>query len=165
MQTKRTKKLEKVRTQKAQMPKRPQTPYGLYYLSELQNFKNACKEKWTQLSDKKKIVFITEAQEQYKEYEKEYKKFIVANPELARQKFTKPVLLKQDIVILERAAGKPNKPPRSLYSYFASVNLLTEEIKNLPKKERFVHISVLWKEMPDDEKRKFKEQWISVRFF
>lgn len=148
-------------------PKKPMTPFGLFYVSQLKTidtsnidknlFKEACKEQWKNLSDKNKVIWINWAEEQENKYREELKKLKMQNPKFNAPE-VKSVLTKDEKLLKERMAGKPVKPPTSVYSLFSQVMLQSEEIKNVQPQQRMTYIANNWRNCSDEDKRIYRER-------
>ncbi|XP_018571323.1 nucleolar transcription factor 1-A-like [Anoplophora glabripennis] len=150
---------------KERIPKRPPPPFHYYYLSELENqkevddrlaFKELCKERWKQLPDEKKVVWINNAEIEYAKYEEALTKYRQSHPD-SIQNTHKPILTKEEIQIKDRVAGKPSKPPGSAYNLYARILLQSEEIKSVPIRDRLNFVSNRWKNCPEHQKKQYKD--------
>ncbi|KAJ8981486.1 hypothetical protein NQ317_007012 [Molorchus minor] len=152
---------------KERIPKKTSPPFQYYYLSELDKadktvedkaaFKEECKERWKLLNDREKITWINYAEQQYNQYEESMKTYMQNHPDY-KQNPAKPILTKEDIQIKERSAGKPSKPPNSSYSHYARLILQSDEIKDVPVRDRLVYVANKWKTVPEEHKKQLKEQ-------
>ncbi|KAJ8893147.1 hypothetical protein PR048_005730 [Dryococelus australis] len=144
---------------------KPLTPFKLFLSEEINRHtedplfdRNAvtehCKEKWRNMADKKKVVWINWALENEAKYLDELKSL---NPDINLSKI-KPVVTKEEKNLAEKVAGKPGKPPNSGYSLFSRIMLMSPEIKQIMCRERMNVISRLWKSLNDEEKSKYQEQ-------
>lgn len=101
---------------KEKPPKRPENPYRLF-IKEEQNreeileedkaeFKEVCREKWNQMSDEKKLVWINLAEERHMQYETEMKDFMARHPEYTpKSRSRKSVLSRQEVMLKDKLAG------------------------------------------------------------
>ncbi|XP_044759492.1 nucleolar transcription factor 1-A-like [Coccinella septempunctata] len=150
-------------------PLRPSTPFMLYFKSQLRKngnseskdvnndnaFKEQCKIQWKQLSMKKKMLWITKAEQDVARYEDEMKEYILKHPNYHHIP-VKSILNKEEVALKEKYSGKPDKPPTSAYSLFSKNLLQSDEIKKINFKDRMNHVSSLWKNCTEEEKNKFK---------
>ncbi|XP_030748512.1 nucleolar transcription factor 1-like [Sitophilus oryzae] len=164
------KKEPKIKKEKP--PNKPETPYRLYMLAELNKepideqykteFKELCREKWKQMPDGKKLVWINLAEEHLLKYNEELKSYMARYPEYIPKLPTKPFLSREELNLKDKLAGKPKKPPTTAYSLFMSTVMQSEEIANIPIKERMNYCSVKWKHMNDEEKDQYRTQLIDI---
>ncbi|KAJ8926901.1 hypothetical protein NQ314_020753 [Rhamnusium bicolor] len=153
---------------KERIPKRPPPPFQYFYLSELKTqpqtgeeanklaFKELCKERWKQLADKNKLIWINCAEMEYAKYEEELKTYVQNHPDYVHNPH-KPILTKEEIQIKERVAGKPSKPPSSAYNLFARMLLQSDEIKSIPVRDRLNFVSNQWKNCAEEEKKQYRD--------
>lgn len=147
-------------------PLRPHPPFHYFYISELEKdnvedkikFKEICKERWKQLPERNKLVWIHYAEAEIAKYEEDLEDYVKLHPDFVKNP-VKPVLSKEDKQIKDRAAGKPVKPPGSAYNLFASKLLQSDEIKKVPVRDRLVFVSNQWKYCSDDEKKYYKDMY------
>lgn len=129
----------------------------------------AAKEKWRNLSEKKKLVFINWALEDSRRYQDELKVYMLEHPDYVPPGSGKPqksILNKEEKTIKERLSGKPVKPPNSAYSLYSRLMLQSDpSVKKLPPKERMAEISRKWKGISDLQKQKFEENVRQVNFW
>ncbi|XP_022901172.1 nucleolar transcription factor 1-like isoform X2 [Onthophagus taurus] len=157
------------------VPKKPNTPFMLFYESELENldkktkdkdsnkeFKDLCKEKWKDMTDKKKVIYINWSLDQENKYYDELKMYKMQNPNFVPLP-KKSVLTKEEKMLRERIAGKPLKPPNSAYSLYSRMMLQSDEIKNINPKDRMVYIADKWKSCSDEEKKDYNDRIVHLR--
>ncbi|XP_063234942.1 upstream-binding factor 1-like protein 1 [Bacillus rossius redtenbacheri] len=148
---------------------KPLTPFKLFLGEEVNRHKNDpefnrnaltehCKEKWRNMVDQKKVVWINRALEKEAKYFEELKSL---DPDIDLLKM-KPVVTKEEKNLAEKAAGKPGKPPNSGYSLFSRIMLMSPEMKQIEAKERMNVISRLWKSLKEEEKLKYRDQAVSM---
>ncbi|CAH0562429.1 unnamed protein product [Brassicogethes aeneus] len=152
---------------KERVPKKPSTPFGFYYQSELtkenipdaekQQFKERCKSRWKEMSDKKKLIWITWAEEQNALYESNLQTYKANHPDYVVNHTTKLILTKEEKSVKERVAGKPIKPPVSAYALFSRNVLQTPQVKDIPNKERWNFVAAQWKTCSEEEKKHYKD--------
>ncbi|KAJ8923744.1 hypothetical protein NQ315_010325 [Exocentrus adspersus] len=147
---------------KERVPKRPPPPFHYYYKSELENqkekpdpqaFKEICKERWKELADEKKSFGFIKLKRNMPST-----KYTQNHPENLQNPH-KSILTKEEYEIKARLSGKPIKPPGSAYNLFSRDMLHSEDIKNVPMKERLVFVSNQWKTCPDDTKKIYKDRF------
>lgn len=152
-------------------PVRPSTPFALYFKNQLRKnsnasnndinsdgaFKEQCKAQWKELSMKKKMLWITKAEQDKARYEEELKEYCSKHPNYIPLPF-KNILTKEEIALKEKYSGKPDKPPSNSYSLFSKKLLQSEEIKKISAKERMNHIATLWKNCSEEERNKYKAE-------
>nr|CAD7602160.1 unnamed protein product [Timema genevievae] len=164
-------KVSKSKEPKQQMeigPRKPMTPFKLFLADKMNSHKNDSdfdrhaftekyKKQWRDMSDKKKVIWINWAMEEESKYQEELKDYMTENPDFAPAP-VKTVLTKEEKNLVERVAGKPEKPPNSGYSLFSRIMLMSAEMKHIASKERMAEISRLWKSFSKDEKNSYQEQ-------
>lgn len=155
---------------KDKLPTRPHPPFHYFYVSELEKenvedkskFREVCKERWKQLPERNKLVWIHYAEAEIAKYEEELQQYIINHPEFVKNPL-KPILSKEDMQIKDRAAGKPIKPPGSAYNLFASKLLQSDEIKKVPVRDRLIFVSNQWKYVTEEEKKYYVDMYNELR--
>lgn len=151
-------------------PAKPVTPFKMFYQDKLKRLKEEglpvptdflieCKEKWKDMSNRKKMPWIRWAHEAEVKYLEEIKLYTAENPNFEAPPF-KSVLSKAEKEILDRVEGKPDKPPNSAYSLFSRLMLKDPDIKERfeTPKQRLQEIARLWKEVPKLDKEQYAEK-------
>ncbi|KAL3274365.1 hypothetical protein HHI36_015763 [Cryptolaemus montrouzieri] len=152
-------------------PMKPRTPFVLYFENQMRKSVNSnnndiqaknslreqCREQWKQLSMKKKVLWITKAEEDLARYEEEVKQYTEGNPNFVPIS-VKHILSKDDIALKERYSGKPDKPPNSAYSLFSKIMLQSSEVKLINAKDRMNFIATQWKNCSEEDKNMYKNQ-------
>lgn len=150
-------------------PAKPSNPFMIYFKNQCRKngntskndvnsdnmFKEQCKQQWKQLSMKKKMLWITKAEQDVARYEEEMKEYILKHPNYNHIPI-KNILNKEEIALKERYSGKPDKPPTSAYSLFSKNLLQSDVIKKINYKDRMNHIATQWKNCTEEEKNKYK---------
>ncbi|KAK6619621.1 hypothetical protein RUM43_012378 [Polyplax serrata] len=152
-------------------PKKASNPFKLFLQEQLKKYGGAespdvkkaieekAKQKWKNLSDEKKLVWIDWALQDHKRYEDEIRVYRMEHPDYVPPNLTKSVLNKDERNIKERLAGKPIKPPNSAYSLYSRLMLQSDpNVKSKPPKERMAEISKMWKKIPDSQKAHYEKQ-------
>ncbi|XP_054268768.1 nucleolar transcription factor 1-like [Macrosteles quadrilineatus] len=150
--------------------KKPLPPFKLYLREKLlkhendenfnrQDFTEKYKDLWKSLSFKKKAYWIRLAKE-------EEDKFLEHLHDEEGDEENKPALIYKTVIskeeqsILDRLAGKPEKPPNSAYSLFSRLMLQDKDkhfVDGEPK-NRMKEVASMWKELPDDQKKMYAER-------
>ncbi|XP_014284046.1 nucleolar transcription factor 1-A [Halyomorpha halys] len=166
------KKSSKVKKDKVMVsgPLKPVTPFKMFYQDKLKRLKEEdlpvpadflaeCKEKWKDMSNRKKMPWIRWAHEAEIKYLEEIKLYTAENPNFEAPPY-KSVLSKAEKEILDRVEGKPEKPPNSAYSLFSRLMLKDPNIKEKfeTPKQRLQEIARLWKEVPKIEREEYAEK-------
>lgn len=125
-------------------------------------FVEKCKEQWRTMSDKKKVFWINWASERESKYQENVKKYVAENPDYIPNT-TKSILTKEERILRERMAGKPEKPPNSAYSLFSRLMLASEEVKSINPKDRMLMIAQQWKNCSENEKKEYADRVKHVR--
>lgn len=97
-------------------------------------------------------------------FKEQMKSMLAENPDM--QQTPQPVrhiLTKEERLLHERMAGKPEKPPNSAYSLFSRLMLTSEEMKSVNPKERMTLISQQWKNLADADKQTYADRVKHVR--
>uniref|UniRef100_A0A673HCV3 Nucleolar transcription factor 1-like n=1 Tax=Sinocyclocheilus rhinocerous TaxID=307959 RepID=A0A673HCV3_9TELE len=154
---------------KSNVPEKPKTPQQLWYFHEKKAFlkarpdattkdiKDSVGKQWPQLSDKKRIKWITKSLEQKKLYEvKTF--FIQQHPEMnmTEENIVKSTLTKAERQLKDKFDGRPDKPPSNGYSMFCAE--LMSSMKDVPSTERMVMCSQRWKLLKQSEKDAYQKR-------
>uniref|UniRef100_A0A8C7K061 Nucleolar transcription factor 1-like n=1 Tax=Oncorhynchus kisutch TaxID=8019 RepID=A0A8C7K061_ONCKI len=160
---------------KSDLPEKPKTPQQLWYNHEKKTYmklhpdvsqkelKEALRRQWSQLSDKKRLKWISKALELQKDYAGSMKVYQEAHPDA--EEHVKSVLTKAERQLKDKFDGRPTKPPPNGYSLYCAE--LMVNMKDVPSTERMVLCSKQWKVMTQKEKDMFQkrcEQPLSVLF-
>ncbi|XP_034242598.1 nucleolar transcription factor 1-A-like [Thrips palmi] len=112
---------------------------------------------WETLSDKKKLVWIKRAVEEENKFIEKLKLHVSENPEF-KVPLIKTVLRKDELELLRRSKGIPQKPASSGYVVYTRVMLQQcPELKDKLPKERMKEISLRWNALPEGEKEEYKK--------
>ncbi len=145
-------------------PERPCKPFELFFKSvvnenlnnpnfDRQSTAEKCRADWKTMKAKKKAKWIKKAAEMYREYEEAVAAFMEQNPGYVPPE-KKNFLTQEDQKILDKAMGRPEKPPSSAYSLFSKEMLNHPDIKKFPSKDRMSQISERWKTVDTETKDK-----------
>uniref|UniRef100_H3CF76 Upstream binding transcription factor n=1 Tax=Tetraodon nigroviridis TaxID=99883 RepID=H3CF76_TETNG len=152
------------------VPEKPKTPQQLWYNHEKKAFlkthpeattkdiKDNLGKQWTQLSDKKRLKWITKSLEQRKLYEEVMREYIQQHPELnmTQDDIVKSTLTKAERHLKDKSDGRPDKPPPNGYSMFCAE--LMSNMKDVPSTERMVMCSQRWKLLKQGEKDAYQKR-------
>uniref|UniRef100_A0AAQ6AI95 HMG box domain-containing protein n=1 Tax=Amphiprion ocellaris TaxID=80972 RepID=A0AAQ6AI95_AMPOC len=152
------------------VPEKPKTPQQLWYNHEKKAFlktrpdattkdiKDSLGKQWTQLSDKKRLKWITKSLEQQKQYEETMREYIQQHPELnmTQGDIVKSTLTKAERHLKDKSDGRPDKPPPNGYSMFCAE--LMSSMKDVPSTERMVMCSQRWKLLKQNEKDGYQKR-------
>uniref|UniRef100_I3IWM2 Upstream binding transcription factor n=1 Tax=Oreochromis niloticus TaxID=8128 RepID=I3IWM2_ORENI len=152
------------------VPEKPKTPQQLWYNHEKKAFlklhpdattkdiKDSLGKQWTQLSDKKRLKWITKSLEQQKQYEEVMREYIQQHPELnmTQEDIVKSTLTKAERHLKDKSDGRPDKPPPNGYSMFCAE--LMSSMKDVPSTERMVMCSQRWKLLKQGEKDAYQKR-------
>uniref|UniRef100_UPI00398F666E nucleolar transcription factor 1-like isoform X2 n=1 Tax=Pristiophorus japonicus TaxID=55135 RepID=UPI00398F666E len=153
---------------KSDVPEKPKTPQQLWYTHEKKAFlkvhpevspkelKDALRRQWSQLSDKKRLKWISKALELQKEYEVTRRVYVEAHPDLNFEEPAKSVLTKAERQLKDKFDGRPTKPPPNGYSLYCAE--LMVNMKDVPSTERMVLCSKQWKVMSQKEKDMYQKR-------
>ncbi|KAL4623408.1 nucleolar transcription factor 1-A-like isoform X4 [Arapaima gigas] len=153
---------------KSGLPEKPKTPQQLWYNHEKKTYmklhpevsqkdlKEALRRQWSQLSDKKRLKWISKALELQKAYEDSMKAYHEAHPEANSDEHVKSVLTKAERQLKDKFDGRPTKPPPNGYSLYCAE--LMVNMKDVPSTERMVLCSKQWKMMSQKEKDMFQKR-------
>uniref|UniRef100_A0A4W4G879 HMG box domain-containing protein n=1 Tax=Electrophorus electricus TaxID=8005 RepID=A0A4W4G879_ELEEL len=152
---------------KSDLPEKPKTPQQLWYNHEKKTFmkihpdvrmselKEALRRQWSQLSDKKRLKWISKALELQKLYEDSMRAYHEAHPDVNSEEHVKSVLTKAERQLKDKFDGRPTKPPPNGYSLYCAE--LMVNMKDVPSTERMVLCSKQWKIMTQKEKDMFQK--------
>ncbi|XP_061111066.1 upstream binding transcription factor, like isoform X2 [Conger conger] len=153
---------------KSDLPEKPKTPQQLWYNHEKKTYmklhpdvsqkelKEALRRQWSQLSDKKRLKWISKALELQKDYEGSMRAYHEAHPESNSDEHVKSVLTKAERQLKDKFDGRPTKPPPNGYSLYCAE--LMVNMKDVPSTERMVLCSKQWKMMTQKEKDMFQKR-------
>ncbi|XP_033855317.2 nucleolar transcription factor 1-A-like isoform X1 [Acipenser ruthenus] len=150
------------------VPEKPKTPQQLWYNHEKKTYlklhpdvspkelKDALRRQWSQLSDKKRLKWISKALELQKDFETTMREYHEAHPETNQDEHVKSVLTKAERQLKDKFDGRPTKPPPNGYSLYCAELMIT--MKDVPSTERMVLCSKQWKIMTQKEKDMFQKR-------
>ncbi|XP_018621348.1 nucleolar transcription factor 1-A-like isoform X2 [Scleropages formosus] len=153
---------------KSDLPEKPKTPQQLWYNHEKKAYmklhpdvsqkelKEALRRQWSQLSDKKRLKWISKALELQKAYEDSLRAYKEAHPESIADEHVKSVLTKAERQLKDKFDGRPTKPPPNGYSLYCAE--LMVNMKDVPSTERMVLCSKQWKMLTQKEKDMFQKR-------
>ncbi|KAI1902073.1 hypothetical protein AGOR_G00040960 [Albula goreensis] len=153
---------------KSDLPEKPKTPQQLWYNHEKKTYmklhpdvsqkelKEALRRQWSQLSDKKRLKWISKALELQKDYEGSMRAYHEAHPDTNSDEHVKSVLTKAERQLKDKFDGRPTKPPPNGYSLYCAE--LMVNMKDVPSTERMVLCSKQWKMMTQKEKDMFQKR-------
>ncbi|XP_064410664.1 upstream binding transcription factor, like isoform X2 [Latimeria chalumnae] len=153
---------------KSDLPEKPKTPQQLWYNHEKKAFlkihpdvspkelKEALRRQWSQLSDKKRLKWISKALELQKDYEASMRAYQEAHPESTLEETVKSVLTKAERQLKDKFDGRPTKPPPNGYSLYCAE--LMVNMKDVPSTERMVLCSKQWKIMSQKDKDSYQKR-------
>ncbi|XP_030631188.1 upstream binding transcription factor, like isoform X3 [Chanos chanos] len=153
---------------KSDLPEKPKTPQQLWYNHEKKTYmklhpevsqkelKEALRRQWSQLSDKKRLKWISKALELQKDYEESMRVYHEAHPDANSDEHVKSVLTKAERQLKDKFDGRPTKPPPNGYSLYCAE--LMVNMKDVPSTERMVLCSKQWKMMTQKEKDMFQKR-------
>uniref|UniRef100_A0A6Q2XRK6 HMG box domain-containing protein n=1 Tax=Esox lucius TaxID=8010 RepID=A0A6Q2XRK6_ESOLU len=151
---------------KSDLPEKPKTPQQLWYNHEKKTYmklhpdvsqkelKEALRRQWSQLSDKKRLKWISKALELQKDYAGSMRVYQEAHPDA--EEHVKSVLTKAERQLKDKFDGRPTKPPPNGYSLYCAE--LMVNMKDVPSTERMVLCSKQWKMMTQKEKDMFQKR-------
>uniref|UniRef100_A0A4W4DS96 HMG box domain-containing protein n=1 Tax=Electrophorus electricus TaxID=8005 RepID=A0A4W4DS96_ELEEL len=162
--------LESTGKKGSNVPEKPKTPQQLWYNHEKKAYlkthsdattkeiKDSLGKRWTQLSDKKRLKWISKSLEQHKQYEEKMREFIQQHPELnmTQEDIVKSTLTKAERQLKDKFDGRPDKPPSNGYSMFCAE--LMSSMKDVPSTERMVMCSQRWKQLKQCEKDSYQKR-------
>ncbi|XP_024124500.1 upstream binding transcription factor, like isoform X1 [Oryzias melastigma] len=153
---------------KSDLPEKPKTPQQLWYNHEKKLYmkvhpevsqkelKEALRRQWSQLSDKRRLKWISKALELQKDYEGSMRAYHEAHPDVNSDDHIRSVLTKAERQLKDKFDGRPTKPPPNGYSLYCAE--LMVNMKDVPSTERMVLCSKQWKMMTQKEKDMFQKR-------
>ncbi|KAG7234856.1 hypothetical protein INR49_003697 [Caranx melampygus] len=153
---------------KSDLPEKPKTPQQLWYNHEKKTYmklhpevsqkelKEALRRQWSQLSDKRRLKWISKALELQKDYEDNMRAYHEAHPDVNSDDHVRSVLTKAERQLKDKFDGRPTKPPPNGYSLYCAE--LMVNMKDVPSTERMVLCSKQWKMMTQKEKDMFQKR-------
>ncbi|XP_054483413.1 upstream binding transcription factor, like isoform X2 [Anoplopoma fimbria] len=153
---------------KSDLPEKPKTPQQLWYNHEKKTYlklhpevsqkelKEALRRQWSQLSDKRRLKWISKALELQKDYEGSMRAYHDAHPDVTSDDHVRSVLTKAERQLKDKFDGRPTKPPPNGYSLYCAE--LMVNMKDVPSTERMVLCSKQWKMMTQKEKDMFQKR-------
>uniref|UniRef100_A0A3Q0R0J0 Upstream binding transcription factor, like n=1 Tax=Amphilophus citrinellus TaxID=61819 RepID=A0A3Q0R0J0_AMPCI len=153
---------------KSDLPEKPKTPQQLWYNHEKKTYmklhpevsqkelKEALRRQWSQLSDKRRLKWISKALELQKDYEDSMRAYLEAHPDVNSDDHVRSVLTKAERQLKDKFDGRPTKPPPNGYSLYCAE--LMVNMKDVPSTERMVLCSKQWKMMTQKEKDMFQKR-------
>ncbi|XP_031694805.1 nucleolar transcription factor 1-B-like, partial [Anarrhichthys ocellatus] len=153
---------------KSDLPEKPKTPQQLWYNHEKKTYmklhpevsqkelKEALRRQWSQLSDKRRLKWISKALELQKDYEGKMRAYHEAHPDVTSDDHVRSVLTKAERQLKDKFDGRPTKPPPNGYSLYCAE--LMVNMKDVPSTERMVLCSKQWKMMTQKEKDMFQKR-------
>ncbi|XP_074505897.1 upstream binding transcription factor, like isoform X2 [Sebastes fasciatus] len=153
---------------KSDLPEKPKTPQQLWYNHEKKTYmklhpevsqkelKEALRRQWSQLSDKRRLKWISKALELQKDYEGSMRAYHEAHPDVTSDDHVRSVLTKAERQLKDKFDGRPTKPPPNGYSLYCAE--LMVNMKDVPSTERMVLCSKQWKVMTQKEKDMFQKR-------
>uniref|UniRef100_A0AAX7URJ1 HMG box domain-containing protein n=1 Tax=Astatotilapia calliptera TaxID=8154 RepID=A0AAX7URJ1_ASTCA len=153
---------------KSDLPEKPKTPQQLWYNHEKKTYmklhpevsqkelKDALRRQWSQLSDKRRLKWISKALELQKDYEDSMRVYLEAHPDVNSDDHVRSVLTKAERQLKDKFDGRPTKPPPNGYSLYCAE--LMVNMKDVPSTERMVLCSKQWKMMTQKEKDMFQKR-------
>ncbi|XP_061549733.1 upstream binding transcription factor, like isoform X2 [Phycodurus eques] len=155
-------------SKKSDLPEKPKTPQQLWYNHEKKTYmkmhpqvsqkelKEVLRRQWSQLSDKKRLKWISKALELQKDYEDSMRAYHQAHPDVSADDHVRSVLTKAERQLKDKFDGRPTKPPPNGYSLYCAE--LMVNMKDVPSTERMVLCSKRWKMMTQKEKDMFQKR-------
>lgn len=153
---------------KSDLPEKPKTPQQLWYNHEKKAYmklhpevsqkelKEALRRQWSQLSDKRRLKWISKALELQKDYEGTMRAYHEAHPDANSDEHVRSVLTKAERQLKDKFDGRPTKPPPNGYSLYCAE--LMVNMKDVPSTERMVLCSKQWKMLTQKEKDMFQKR-------
>ncbi|XP_028283016.1 upstream binding transcription factor, like [Parambassis ranga] len=153
---------------KSDLPEKPKTPQQLWYNHEKKTYmklhpevsqkelKEALRRQWSQLSDKRRLKWISKALELQKAYEDSMRAYHEAHPDVNSEEHIRSVLTKAERQLKDKFDGRPTKPPPNGYSLYCAE--LMVNMKDVPSTERMVLCSKQWKMMTQKEKDMYQRR-------
>uniref|UniRef100_A0A3B5QD92 Upstream binding transcription factor, like n=1 Tax=Xiphophorus maculatus TaxID=8083 RepID=A0A3B5QD92_XIPMA len=118
--------------------------------------KEALRRQWSQLSDKRRLKWISKALELQKDYEDSMRAYHEAHPDSNSEEHVRSVLTKAERQLKDKFDGRPTKPPPNGYSLYCAE--LMVNMKDVPSTERMVLCSKQWKMLTQKEKDMFQKR-------
>nr|XP_057922877.1 upstream binding transcription factor, like [Doryrhamphus excisus] len=155
-------------SKKSDLPEKPKTPQQLWHNHEKKTYmklhpevtqkemKDVLRRQWSQLSDKKRLKWISKALELQKDYEDNMRAYHEAHPDVTSDDHVRSVLTKAERQLKDKFDGRPTKPPPNGYSLYCAE--LMVNMKDVPSTERMVLCSKRWKMMTQKEKDMFQKR-------
>lgn len=131
-----------------------ETVFGLQVSQK--ELKEALRRQWSQLSDKRRLKWISKALELQKDYEGSMRAYHEAHPDVTSDDHVRSVLTKAERQLKDKFDGRPTKPPPNGYSLYCAE--LMVNMKDVPSTERMVLCSKQWKMMTQKEKDMFQKR-------
>ncbi|CAL1580792.1 unnamed protein product [Knipowitschia caucasica] len=153
---------------KSELPEKPKTPQQLWYNHEKKGYtklhpqvsqkelKDVLRRQWSQLSDKRRLKWISKALELQKDYEGSMRVYHEAHPDLSADEHVRSVLTKAERQLKDKFDGRPTRPPPNGYSLYCAE--LMVNMRDVPSTERMVLCSKQWKLMTQPEKDLFQRR-------
>ncbi|KAM6990171.1 upstream binding transcription factor, like isoform 2-T2 [Tautogolabrus adspersus] len=153
---------------KSDLPEKPKTPQQLWYNHEKKAYmklhpevsqkelKEALRRQWSQLTDKRRLKWISKALELQKDYAGSMRAYYEAHPDSNSEEHVRSVLTKAERQLKDKFDGRPTKPPPNGYSLYCAE--LMVNMKDVPSTERMVLCSKQWKMMTQKEKDMFQKR-------
>lgn len=144
---------------------KPKTPFQIFLESKSTDIDghvdktellNHFKEKWENMSEKKKSKWIKLAKEREQTYLNNLKEDHKNDPAFTMP--TKSALTKGDRNILDSQSGKPKKPPVNNYGLFSKEMLQSNELFGVPPKERMSILAKKWKSFTNEERQIYSDK-------
>ncbi|XP_050542870.1 nucleolar transcription factor 1-A-like [Daktulosphaira vitifoliae] len=144
---------------------KPKTPFQVYLEAKYENLEapfeksevlNHYKEKWENMSEKKKSKWIKLAKDREDVYLGHLKEDHKDDPAFTMP--TKSALTKGDRKILDSLSGIPKKPPVNNYGLFSKEMLQSDSLAGIPPKEKMATVAKKWKEFSEEEKQIYTDK-------
>lgn len=144
---------------------KPKTPLQIFLETKMSSlngqfdkveYQNHYKEKWENMSEKKKSKWIKLAKEREKIYLNNLKEDHKNDPAFVLP--TKSALSKGDRNILDSQSGKPKKPPTNNYGLFSKEMLQSNALDGVVPKDRMTLLAKKWKAFSDEEKQMYTDR-------
>ncbi|KAL5014091.1 hypothetical protein ScPMuIL_008361 [Solemya velum] len=113
------------------------------------------RDNWNQLSEGKKMKWITKAMDAHQEYADKLDAYRERHPGISLKHI---ILTKEEKIIKDKMEGKPIRPPMNGYSLFCS-----ETMPTLKGSCRLVEASKRWKLLTDQEREEFNRRQKEVQ--
>ncbi|VVC33916.1 High mobility group box domain [Cinara cedri] len=144
---------------------KPKSPFQIFIESKSSgmdvqidkaNLQKHFKEKWDNMTEKKKSKWIKLAKEREETYVTNLMEDHKNDP--AFNMPTKSALTKSDRELLDSQLGKPKKPPVNNYSLFSIEMLKSDLFTGVPPKEKMALIANKWKSFSNEEKQSYTDR-------